>query len=171
MNDAITDARLSWGVYQDHLNRIADWGRIEFSHAPSGLQWALYERRLPNDEREWKLVFAGTQNLVDWATNADQAFVTGLIDYVLTPAQYREALEVARHFIEIKDRAAGGGGALGRKRQRAGREHPASLWSLCCRSCSPESRVPSPACPATDDPRQLPAHCGQRQLAERKYDG
>lgn len=108
-------AQLSEAVYADrHAPPLPEgWKLLERDATLSGLQWGLYERQGPNGTRERVLAFAGTQDLKDWLTNADQALRKGIpgtgisIPSVAIPAdQYQEALQVAMRFVEAKDKDA-----------------------------------------------------------------
>jgi hypothetical protein len=113
LGKVIDYAQLSEAVYADRrMPELPDgWRLLERDATLSGLQWGLYERQGPNGTRERVLAFAGTQDLQDWLTNADQAVRQGIpgtgitIPGVTIPAdQYREALQVATRFIEAKDK-------------------------------------------------------------------
>jgi lipase (class 3) len=103
---AIDDAQLSLAIYQPSATDVGDWSRILFEQMPSGLQFGIYERHGAGGRRELKLVFAGTQNALDWPTNVDQAIVTDPMDFLFTPAQYRQALAVATQLAQLKDHDA-----------------------------------------------------------------
>jgi hypothetical protein len=105
-------AELSEAVYQSpRASQLPPgWKVHKQGSTPSGLKWALYERQRPNGTRARVLAFAGTEDFKDWLTNADQALRNGIlgtginIPGVAIPAiQYREALQVATKYAQIKD--------------------------------------------------------------------
>jgi hypothetical protein len=94
--------RLSDAVYHNNVAEVNGWMKVPDKSgfdAPTGVQWAVYQRPLGNDRFEEALVFAGTQGgakaIPDWANNIYQGAN-------MTPLafQYRRATEIAE--AEVK---------------------------------------------------------------------
>jgi len=99
------NAELSEAVYHKDVLSVGGWLRVEFVKSPNGLQWGLYEKTLGKGKKDWRLVFAGTQDWRDLATDANQALShSGLFRSLLpVDAQYSEALEIASRWAKLKD--------------------------------------------------------------------
>lgn len=89
--------KLSDAVYHYNVAEVDGWMKLPDKSgfdAPTGVQWAVYQRSLGNDRFEEALVFAGTQGgakaIPDWENNLAQgANMTPLA------SQYRKATEIA----------------------------------------------------------------------------
>ena len=101
---------ISNSIYKDlEMNPIGDeqngyWEKISQGYMKSGLNWSLFQRKLPNGKIEQTLAFGGTEffNRASKTKHIDIRDIwTDIIQGVgILPRQYKDAIDVTNHYIE-----------------------------------------------------------------------
>lgn len=115
MNMAVDLSRLNQAAYQSSRmdpfgnDTTGYWVWKKAGYMDSGMNWTLFERQTPNGKTERVLTFAGTEirdrtrgnriDIRDWITNLLQGSNVAPIGRSI-PRQYRDALKVAKSFID-----------------------------------------------------------------------